>query len=333
MANMGIKLDLPRLRLAQVPTPLQPAPRLAAALGCAALLFKRDDLTGLGLGGNKARKLELLLAEALQQQADVIITTGGPQSNHARITAAAARALGLDCVLVLSGPPDAPVQGNLLLDHLLGATVRLAGTVPGAAEQAIEELAADLRRAGRRPYIIPVGGSTPLGAAAYALAVLEMLEQMAAQGIRATRVYCALGSGGTMAGLVAGAALFGGAFEIAGISVSRPPAQIATTVAQLATETAALLGRPRTFTPDELTIDGDYIGPGYGQLTAEAIEAIRLVAREEGILLDPVYTAKAMAGLIGHLRRGRLRGDEPVIFLHSGGTPALFSYAGALVSG
>jgi D-cysteine desulfhydrase family pyridoxal phosphate-dependent enzyme len=331
MRGTGLKLDLPRLRLAQVPTPLQPARRLAAALGCAALYVKRDDLTGLGLGGNKARKLELLLADALHQQADVIITTGGPQSNHARITAAAARALGLECVLVLSGVSDEPVQGNLLLDHLFGATVHLAGTAPGAVERAIEETAQELRRAGRRPYVIPVGGSTPLGAAAYALAMLELLYQMAEQGISAARLYCALGSGGTMAGLVAGAALFGGAVEVVGISVSRLREHIAATVAQLATETTALLGRPHTFAPAELAIDDGYIGPGYGALTAEAREAIWLVAREEGLVLDPVYTAKAMAGLIGHLRTGRLRRDESVIFLHSGGIPALFSYAAELM--
>jgi D-cysteine desulfhydrase family pyridoxal phosphate-dependent enzyme len=330
---MSLALDLPRTRLATLPTPLQEAPRLAAALGRGPIYLKRDDLTGLGLGGNKARKLELLLAEALQQDADTVITTGGPQSNHARITAAGARALGLACVLVLTGPADSPEQGNLLLDRLFGAEVRLVGDVPDGGVQAMRDVAAELRQRGRRPYIVPLGGSNALGASAYALAVLETVEQMAEHGVRAARLYCALGSGGTMAGLVAGAALFGGPFEVAGISVSRPRERIAPAVAALAGEVAVLLGARRSFSAADLLVDDGYVGPGYGRYTAEAAEALRLVAQTEGVVLDPVYTAKAMAGLIGHARSGALPPDAPVIFLHSGGTPALFAYAEQIAAG
>ncbi|MDI6894354.1 MAG: D-cysteine desulfhydrase family protein [Bacillota bacterium] len=316
---------LPRLHLAGLPTPLEEAVGLERLFPGVHLFLKRDDLTHAALGGNKARKLEFLFADVRRQDADVVLTVGGPQSNHARITAALAARLGLECILVLEGEEPEERQGNLLLDRLLGAEVRFAGARP--AQEVMEEAAADLRARGRHPYPIPVGGSTPLGAVGYCLAMQEMLAQAAGMGVVAHRVYVATGSGGTQAGLVLGGRVLDPALRVTGISVSRSSGESRPRVADLATGAARLLGLPVTVSAGEVEVLDDYIGPGYGIPTPACLEAIRLLAREEGVLLDPVYTGKAMGALVDHLRRGVVKPGENVVFWHTGGSPTLFAYS------
>ncbi|HEX5504333.1 MAG TPA: D-cysteine desulfhydrase family protein [Thermomicrobiales bacterium] len=327
-----MRLDsLPRLPLAHLPTPLEPAPRLTAALGGPPIYVKRDDLTGLALGGNKARKLEYLLADAQRLGATTVITTGSTQSNHCRQTAAGARVAGLRCVLVLDAPtPDPPLQGNYLLDRLLGAEIRLVG---GEAERepALAEVAADLRRRGEVPYVIPGGGSNPLGAAAYVAAVFEVVEQLRAAGWVARHLYATSStSGGTHAGLALGQRLADAPFDVVGIAIEDDAAAVRRVVTPLANATAEFLDAAVRLAPDDLVVDDRFVGPGYAIPTPECLAAIGLAARTEGLLLDPIYTGKTLAGLIDHVRTGRLGPDEPVIFLHSGGVPALFAQAGEL---
>lgn len=288
--------------------------------------IKRADLTPMVIGGNKLRKLEFLLGEARQAGADVVITLGGVQSNHAAQTAAAARRFGLESVLLLQGLADAAQQGNLLLDALYGAEVRLdPAPPPDWGTRVVEELQA----AGRRPYLIPVGGSNPVGATGYFLAGLELQRQLDVEKVPASEVCVASGSGGTQAGLVLAASL-GAPWKLLGISVSRPAQELAQTVLALATATADYLELPRP--PTHLVqTSGDYVGSGYAQLDSSTRKAISLLAREEGLLVDPVYTGKALAGLIDLVRRGRWRRDEHVLFWHTGGLPALFAYGSQLL--
>ncbi|MDI6824833.1 MAG: D-cysteine desulfhydrase family protein [Bacillota bacterium] len=315
---------LPRLRLAGLPTPLEEATRLERLFPGVRLFLKRDDLTHPALGGNKARKLEFLLADARRRGADVVLTVGGPQSNHARITAALSARLGWECILVLEGAEPPEAQGNLLIDRLLGADVRFAGARP--AQEVMEEIAAGLEARGRRPYAIPVGGSTPLGAVGYCLAMEEMLAQASDAGVVVHRVYVATGSGGTQAGLVLGAGVLDPSLRVTGVSVSRSAEESRSRVAELATGAASLLGLPVRVEAAGVEVLDGYVGPGYGVPTPACVEAIRLAAREEGVLLDPVYTGKAMACLLDHLRRGVIREGENVVFWHTGGAPALFAY-------
>ena len=308
----------PRVSLGTFPTPLEPLGRLSAELGIE-VLAKRDDLTGLALGGNKVRKLEMLLAEAVAGGADAVVTCGSVQSNHCRCTAAAARKLGLECGLVLFDGRHNDENGNLLLDHLFGATVERH---PAAAWPRAEELMTELGRRYRRPYRIPFGGSNALGAAAYAWGYQELLEQL---GGRRGTVFCVTSSGATHAGLVAGQAILGGP-QVLGVSIADRVVDARTRVARLVVETLRLLGEER---PYRVTVLGGQRGGGYGIPSKAGLAAIRLLARTEGILLDPVYTAKAMAALIERGRRGQVA--EPAIFLHSGGVPALFSYAAELL--
>ncbi len=315
---------LPRLALAHLPTPLEPLPRLSRALGGPRLWIKRDDQTGLAGGGNKTRKLEFLVADALAQQADTLITVGAPQSNHCRQTAAAAARSGLRCILVLRGHAPADQTGNLLLDHLLGAEVRWSGD--RTREAVMDEVVAAERAAGRHPYPVPLGGSTPLGAAGYALALLELLEQAHTAGVSFDRLVFASSSGGTHAGLVAGAGLARFRGQVLGISVDEPLDVLCPGVARLATATAELLGQPHTYQPADIAANADYIGAGYAIMGSPEREAIRLFAETEGILVDPVYTGRAAAGLIDLIRRGTIGRDETVLFWHTGGVPALFAY-------
>ena len=319
----------PRFPLALLPTPLVEAPRLARALGGPRLFVKRDDLTGFGFGGNKVRGLELYLAEALAQQADVIVTGAGPQSNHIRATSAAARVAGLDIVAVMHDSPPAETQGNLLLDKLLGVDVRFTNDPNRAlVDTKIEAVAAELRRAGRRPYVIPRGGASALGALGYLEAVREINTQLEALGLRPDWLVLGTGAGGTQAGLIAGKKIHGGAYRVVGITVSRPVAECVERIARLAVEAAQLAGYEIEVKPGEVTVWDGFMGPGYGIPTPEGVEAIRLVARTEGIFLDPTYTGKAMAGLIAEIRSGRIRKDETVVFLHTGGEPGLFAHPG-----
>ena len=327
---MGIEAQ-PRIRLATLPTPLQEALRLRSALGgearCPRLLIKRDDLTGLAFGGNKVRKLEFLVADALRQGATTLITAGAAQSNHARLTAAAARVAGLRAALVLTAKEERPEPaGNLLLDRLLGADVRLVREGEDV-DAAMERVAGELRARGERPYVIPVGGSNALGALGYVAMALELAGQLFELGVAPSRLYYASGSRGTQAGLVLGAKLYGAGYRPCGIAVSGGEPEKTARAARIAGEAAALLGQHtgRLPTADDFLTDQDYIGPGYGVATPECLEAIAMLARCEAIFLDPVYSGKALAGLIDHVRRGEVGPDETVVFLHTGGTPALFA--------
>jgi D-cysteine desulfhydrase family pyridoxal phosphate-dependent enzyme len=291
------------------------------------VLIKRDDLTGLALGGNKVRKLEFLIGDALASGADVIVTTGGAQSNHARLTAAACRKAGLECRLVLNRGPRNDVQGNLLLDFLFGASVQwVESEDPADAVPAMETLAEGLRAEGRSPYIIPRGGSIPQGATGYAAMVAELVPQLAAADITPTALYLATGSTGTHSGTLAGVTAAGALFPVQGISVSRPSSLQEAKAHELATATLRHLGLEADVPVGSVSVDDRYVGPGYGYPTEETLEAISVLAREEAIVLDPVYTGKAMAGLLGHAREGRLGPDDTVVFLHTGGSPALFAY-------
>lgn len=323
-------IDAPRVRLGHLPTPIQELPRLARRLGGPRLLVKRDDLTGLATGGNKTRKLEYLMADALQQDARTVITAGAAQSNHARQTAAAAARCGLRCVLVLSPRAPAAPNGNLLIDRLVGARIRWSGDRDPYT--VMQEVAEEERSAGRRPYLIPVGGSNAIGATAYVAAMHEALEQLAALGVEADRIVFASGSGGTHAGLAVGARSAGYTGEVVAVSVARPRDELAHTVASIAELTAAFVGLDVRVGPDDLTILDDYLGEGYGILGPPEREAIRLAAECEGLLLDPVYTGRAMAALVDRIAGGDYGPEETVLFWHTGGTAALFAYATELLS-
>lgn len=320
----------PRVELVGGPTPLEPAPRLSAAVGGPRIWIKRDDLTGLALGGNKLRKLEYLIADALAAGAEVVVTAGAAQSNHCVQTAAACNRHGLACVAVLAGLPDTPITGNLLLNHLLGAEIRLCPMDLADRNAAADEVAGELAAAGRRVYVVPVGGSNGLGVIGYARAAFEIADQANAAGFTPAAVVCASGSGGTQAGLVLGEAALDQSFEVHGISVRSAAEPQRQAVARLASEGAALVGMA-SVRPDAILVHDNYVGAGYGALTEGSREAIHLAARTEGILTDPVYTGKALAGLIGEARSGRWRADQDVVFVHTGGAPALFAYNEALL--
>lgn len=325
---------LPRIKLASLPTPLEEAPSLSAYLGGPRILFKRDDITGLAFGGNKVRKAEYLMGEAVDRGCDVVITVGAVQSNHARAIAAAARRLGLDAIVVLNGEEPRERQGNLLLDSILGADIRIINTDDNYVIMGIvEDIARDLRRQGRTPYVIPLGGSTPLGAAAFANAGLELLEQLNGRGIRADAIVHASGSGGTQAGLYTAMKVTQSGIRVQGISVGPTQEVVTSRVRGLAEELVTLLRLDWKPHPDDIVVTDEYVGERYAVPTPACLDAIRLVARTEGILLDPVYTGKAMAGLVDMVRRGQFGPDQSVVFWHTGGQPALFAYAGWLTEG
>jgi len=330
-----------RIPLAHLPTPVEEMPRLSRHLGGARLLVKRDDLTGLAGGGNKTRKLEFLVADALAQGADILVTAGAAQSNHCRQTAAAAARVGLDCALVLGGePPAGSLVGNLLLDTLLGAQIHWTG--PHRRGEELTRVADELKAAGRRPYVIPYGGSNALGAAAYAYAMQELAAQAPGTaepqlGLLALaaidRIVIASSSGATHAGLAVGARGVGYQGQIIGIAIDKGEAgdePYPVHLARLANATAALLGMHDTFGPNDFVVIQDYLGAGYGVVGDLEREAIRLAARCEGLLLDPVYTGRAMGGLIDMVRRRLIGRQETVLFWHTGGLPAVFAYADAL---
>lgn len=306
-----------RVAFLGAPTPVEPLGRLGAALGLGPgrLFVKRDDLTPLAGGGNKARKLEWLCADALARGCDVLVTGGGVQSNHARATAAAARRLGLECALLLAYGSEPAHEGNLLLDRLLGARVEWLRAARFAEIQAgVERLGEQLRAEGRRPYVIPVGGSNAVGTRGYMTAGDEIEAQ-----VPGAVVVTASGTGGTQAGLAAGLGDHG---RVAGVSVGALE-DLAEVVATLAAEAAAAAGRRAPLAAP--WVESGFAGGSYGALTGAAREALELAATTEGLVLDPVYTAKAMAGLIALVRSGRLSGDPPIVFLHSGGLPGLFT--------
>jgi D-cysteine desulfhydrase family pyridoxal phosphate-dependent enzyme len=318
---------LNRFPLGHFPTPLEELSRLSRHFGGPRLFIKRDDLTGLALGGNKTRKLEFLIADALAQNADTVITAGAAQSNHCRQTAAAAARAGLRCVLVLGGEkPDVP-NGNLLLDHLFGADVEWTG--PDRRGETMDEVAAGVTTKGGRPYLIPYGGSNAIGATGYVLAQLELRAQMPPD-VRFDHIVFASSSGGTQAGLVVGAAVSGFRGQIIGVSVDkgdRGPDTYEQELEHLARETAAHVGVDRQFSRSDFVVNYKYLGGGYGVVGELEREAIRLLARHEGILLDPVYTGRAMGGLIDMILLNSFSPKENVLFWHTGGAPALFAYA------
>jgi D-cysteine desulfhydrase family pyridoxal phosphate-dependent enzyme len=323
---------LPRVSLAHLPTPIEELSRLRQVLGNGPrLLIKRDDQTGLATGGNKTRKLEFVVAEALAQGADTLVTAGGPQSNHCRQTAAAAARLGLRCVLVLSGPPipQAEWQGNLLLDALLAAEIRWSG---GRSREAVlAETAAALQAEGARPYVIPVGASMPVGAVGYVAAVEELAGQLAASGLKLDRMVFTSGSAGTHAGLVVGVKALGLATRVEGICDDENAPHLLEKIKGLAAETADYLGLKLRFDEADFILHGQYGRVGYGVITPAEQEAIRLMAQTEGIIIDPVYTARSLAGLIDLIRRGVYAPTETVLFWHTGGVAGLFARAAELM--
>jgi len=319
-----------RISLGFFPTPLHALPRLTEKLGGPRLFIKRDDQTGLATGGNKTRKLEFLVADALERKADTLITAGAPQSNHARQTAAAAAKAGMKCALVLRGQPQSGRQGNLLLDEMLGAEIRWA--TREAVVETMYETANELSVKGYAPYIIPYGGSNPVGATGYVAAMEELMEQAQQMNLRFDRIMFASSSSGTQAGLVVGAKALGFTGHVLGVSVDETRDSLSAKVATLANETAAYLKLNLQFRPGEIAVNADYLGAGYGIMGEPEREAIRLAAETEGLLLDPVYTGRAFAGLIDLIRKGTFRRDETVLFWHTGGMPALFAYADHLTT-
>ena len=322
--------NFPRFPLVHTPTPLEPMDRLRREIGGPKLYIKRDDCTGLALGGNKARKLEFLIGEALKQGATVVISEGGLQSNHVRQTAAAAAKAGLKCHLVLNHAVPIATDayrngGNMMLDKLLGAVVHLCK--PGEARQArAQKGLAGQPAKGEVPNLIPTGGSNALGSLGYVALTLELAQQAAAAGIVIDHLVVAGGSGGTQAGLIAGKAAAKARHKIIGIDIDGEYDAVVAEVNTVTQETAALLKLPLSNLKEEVEVVRGYAEPGYGQPNPEMIRAVKLLATLEGILLDPVYTGKAMAGLLGLIAKGRFREDETVVFLHTGGMPALFAY-------
>ena len=320
----------PRVKLAHLPTPLEPMERLTGHLGGPRLWIKRDDCTGLSTGGNKTRKLEFLMGEAMRQGANTIITQGATQSNHARQTAAAAAKLGFECHILLEdrtgfATREYTQNGNVLLDHLHGAHIskRPAGADMNAE---METVARDLRAKGRKPYVIPGGGSNPTGALGYANCALELVAQANEMNLRIDHIVQATGSTGTQAGLVAGLCAIHANIPVMGVSVRAPKQKQEEAVFALAEKTAELVGAAGAVKREHIAANSDYVGQGYGLPTEGMVEAVTMLAQQEGILLDPVYTGKAMAGLIDLVRKGAFEKESNVVFLHTGGSVGLFGY-------
>ncbi len=311
--------DVARLDFAHLPTPVERLPRLSEFLGGPEILIKRDDQTGLATGGNKTRKLEYLLAEAQVEGAGTLITTGAVQSNHCRQTAAAAARCGFDCILVLVGDQPESVSGNLFLDHLFGAEI--VWTRKETRDETLQRVFSKSLSVGRQPYLVPYGGSNPTGASAYAFAMKELMEQ----GTAADWIVFASSSGGTQAGMVVGAHLFGFQGQVLGISIDEPAEVLQSRVAELAMGVADFMGEVLSITPQDIRVNADYLGGGYGVVSDTERESIKLFARYEGILLDPVYTGRAAGGMIDLIRKGFFSPDDRVLFWHTGGMPALFA--------
>ena len=313
-------MNVPRLNFAHLPTPIETLPRLSETLGGPRLLVKRDDQTGLAFGGNKTRKLEFLVAEARDQGAKTLISGGALQSNHCRQTAAAAARFGFECILVLTGDMPAQPSANLLLDQLFGAQVV---HVPDRKDRdrILQETFDRAAEKGKKPYLVPYGGSSATGALGYAFAVKELMEQ----DTTADWIVFATSSGGTHAGLVLGQRVFGYKGKVLGISIDESEEWLATHVSELASLASEKLGKRIEFAPAEILANADYCKAGYGVLTEPEREAIHLFAKHEGLLLDPVYTGRAAAGMIDLIRKGFFKKDETLLFLHTGGQPALFA--------
>jgi len=329
----------PRVGIVHLPTPIRKLDRLSARLGGPEIYIKRDDLTGLAFGGNKSRKLEFIVGDMLEKKADVVITWASLQSNWCMQTAAAARTFGIKPILMLFKPVGVPAtaDGNVLLDVILDADIRILETEKGRIVKAaqamdvLEEAAREVRAQGHKPYLVPVGGSLvrgdmekPLGAIGYAVEFAELLEQMRGLGGDPDYIVHSTGSGGTQAGLVVGAKALSPGCRVLGISVSDPKGPFSDDVLEIAKATDEALGLGLGILPDDVTVFDEYLGEGYGAVDRAVAETIRLVFQTEGIVLDPVYTAKAMIGLRDLIRTGFFKPADKVVFVHTGGTPALF---------
>jgi len=334
--DLGRLSELPRARLGHAPTPLEAMPNVAARLGGIGLAVKRDDCTGLALGGNKVRQLEFYLGEARAAGADTVLITGAVQSNFARLAAAAARVLGMECHIQLEErvPKTDPAyrnSGNVLLDRMLGATLHAypEGEDEVGADRRLGEIAAELESRGRRPYIIPLApGHAPLGALGYVVAAQEILDQMAEQGLAFDEVVVPSGSGNTHAGLLFGLRALGSAVRVTGICVRREAAAQRPRLRARCAEIAVLLEIANPVDDADIVLDDSALAPGYGQLNDATLQAMETAARSEGLILDPVYSGKTMAGF---LERAQVGGtDRALLFLHTGGTPATFAYVTAL---
>jgi D-cysteine desulfhydrase family pyridoxal phosphate-dependent enzyme len=306
---------------AHLPTRIENLPRLSELLAGPEIKIKRDDQTGLALGGNKIRKLEYLIGQALSEGADLVLTTGAAQSNHCRQTAAAAARCGLQCILVLVGPKPEQPSANLLLDQLLGAEI--VWTEKELRDQDLQKAFQNAKERGKKPYLIPYGGSNAIGAYGYFAAINELVEQIPDE--LPDWIVFATSSGGTQAGLVAGAHYYGLASAILGISVDEPKTILTSRIYQLVTEISQVIGKQIDLNPDSILVNDDYVGRGYGVFNAKDREAIHLFASTEGILLDPVYSGRAAAGLINLIRTGFFTKYDKVLFWHTGGIPALFA--------
>ncbi len=326
--------NFPRVGIAHKPTPLEPMANLTRSLGGPTLFVKRDDCTGLAMGGNKARHLEFYLGAAIAEGADTVLITGAMQSNYSRMTAAAARKLGIVChIQIENRTSDRSVEyaspDSRLLYRIYGAPLHhfAEGDDEAGADRNLERIAADLREQGAKPYVIPIGPDhPPIGALGYVDAAREMVEQVDDMGLEIDTVVLASGAGATHAGLVAGLKALESPIRVCGISVRRRGSEQAERVLKRARMAADLLGRADLVGAEDIWLDDGYLGPGYGESTAEMIEAIELAGQCEGLLVDPVYTGKALAGLIGLVRAGAFADGANVVFLHTGGTPALFGY-------
>ncbi|MEO6985027.1 MAG: D-cysteine desulfhydrase [Paralcaligenes sp.] len=322
----------PRIRLGHFPTPLEFMPNLTRHLGGPNLYIKRDDCTGLATGGNKTRKLEFLVADAIAQGADTLITQGAVQSNHARQTVAAAARVGMKCKILLeqrvpNATEDYKQSGNVMLDLLMGGEIVARLPAGTDMQQAMETLAADLRRAGSKPYIIPGGGSTPIGALGYVACAQELLTQSFETGVRIDHVVHATGSAGTQAGLVVGLRASNSGIPVYGVSVRAPRQKQEENVWKLVQSTIDYMGLPvSSVERADVVANSDYVGEGYGIPTDSMVEAVRLNAQLEAILLDPVYSGKGMAGLIDLVRTGHFKKGENIVFIHTGGAVGLFGY-------
>jgi D-cysteine desulfhydrase family pyridoxal phosphate-dependent enzyme len=313
-------VNIPRLHFANLPTPVESLSRLSDALGGPRLSIKRDDQTGLAFGGNKTRKLEFLVAEAREQDAKTLITGGAIQSNHCRQTAAAAARFGFKCILVLTGNESQRASGNLLLDQLFGAEIVYVAERKDR-DRILQETFDRATNEGKTPYLVPYGGSNATGALGYAFVMKELIDQ----NVSADWIVFASSSGGTHAGLLSGQRIFGFKGKVLGISVDESEEWLKKEVSNLASGTSEKLGERIEFTPADVLVNADYCGPGYGVVTEQEREAVRLFAECEGLLLDPVYTARAAAGMIDLIRKAFFKRTDTVLFLHTGGQPALFA--------
>lgn len=323
-----------RVSLTPLPTPLEYAENLTKLLGGPKIFFKRDDCTALAFGGNKTRKLEFVMADAISKNADVMITIGGLQSNWARQMASAARRFGMDVILILEGNEPEEYQGNLLLDYMMGCELRFQQITQEEEDKEIQgecpitgKVAEEIRRKNRTPYVAPLGAASPLGNLGYISAVSEIREQLDQMGIEANHIVLATGTGGTQAGIELGVRLLEMKTKIIGISISRHTREKVDEIAELCNKTIDFLGvKDLSINASDLIVTYDYVGDGYAVPTDECIEAIRTTAKTEGIILDPVYSGKAMAGLMDLIRKNSLKRNENVVFVHTGGGLANFAY-------